>query len=43
MHFHSVHNSLGSVYDAELSVTKGKLVFSLGEASGNIWLAPVAN
>ncbi|MGC9999056.1 MAG: hypothetical protein ABSE21_03065 [Bryobacteraceae bacterium] len=43
MHFHSVHNSLGSVYDAELSVAKGKLVFNLGEASGNIWLAPATN
>lgn len=43
VHFHSVHNSLGSVYDAELSVAKDKLVFNLGEASGNIWLAPAAN
>ncbi len=43
VHFHSVHNSLGSVYDAELSVAKDKLVFNLGEASGNIWLAPAVN
>ncbi len=43
VHFHGVHNSLGSVYDAELSVAKDKLVFNLGEASGNIWLAPAAN
>jgi Tol biopolymer transport system component len=43
IHFHSVHNSLGSVYDAELSVANDKLVFNLGEASGNIWIAPAAN
>jgi TolB protein len=43
VHFHGVHNSLGSVYDAELSIAKDKLVFNLGEASGNIWLAPAAN
>jgi Tol biopolymer transport system component len=39
-HFHRGRNSLGSVYGLELAVARDKLVFNLGEESGNIWLAP---
>lgn len=38
-HFHSARSSLGNVFGMELSAAKDKLVFNLGEASGNIWLA----
>jgi eukaryotic-like serine/threonine-protein kinase len=39
-HFHSARSSLGSVYGRDLSAAENRLVFNLGEASGNIWLAP---
>ncbi|MCZ2079365.1 MAG: hypothetical protein LC130_30735 [Bryobacterales bacterium] len=42
-HFHNARASLGSVFGLELSVAKNKLVFNLGESSGNIWLAPSGN
>jgi len=42
VHFHSGHNSLDTAYGMELSVADNKLVFNLGEGSGNIWLAPSA-
>ena len=38
-HFHSGRN-FASVYGLELSVADDKVVFNLGEDSGNIWLAP---
>jgi hypothetical protein len=41
-HFHKARNSLGTIYGLELSVAVDKLVFNLGEESGNIWLAPAA-
>jgi Tol biopolymer transport system component len=41
-HFHSGRVSLGAVFGLDLSVAEDKLVFNLGEASGNIWLAPAA-
>lgn len=40
VHFHTSRNSLDNVYGQELSVADHELVFSLGERSGNIWLAP---
>lgn len=40
VHFHTSRNSLDNVYGQELSVAEHELVFSLGERSGNIWLAP---
>jgi Tol biopolymer transport system component len=43
VHFHSGHNSLDTAYGMELSVADDKLVFNLGEGSGNIWLLPSAN
>lgn len=36
-HFHRRRNSLGTVYGFELSVAKDKLVFNVGENSGEIW------
>lgn len=42
VHFHSGHSSLDAVYSMELSVADDKLVFNLGEGSGNIWLLPSA-
>jgi Tol biopolymer transport system component len=42
VHFHSSHDSLDTVYGMELSVAEDKLVFNLGEGSGNIWLMPAA-
>jgi len=43
VHFHVGRNSLDNVYGLELSVTDDKLVFNLGESSGNIWLAPTGS
>ncbi len=40
IHFHSGRSSLGSVYGLDLAVAEDKLVFNVGESSGNIWLAP---
>ena len=40
VHFHTSRNSLDNVYGQELSVADHELVFSLGERTGNIWLAP---
>jgi Tol biopolymer transport system component len=42
VHFHNGRISLGNVYGLELSVAANKLVFNLGESSGNIWLAPAS-
>jgi len=39
-HFHQGRNSLSAVYGLDLSVAKDKLIFNLGEESGNIWLTP---
>lgn len=39
-HFHRGRNSLGTVFGLDLSAARDKLVFNLGEVSGNIWLAP---
>lgn len=41
-HFHGGRHSLRTLYGLELSVAQDKLVFNLGEDSGNIWLAPSA-
>ena len=40
LHFHHGRSSLGTVYGLEISVAVDKLVFNLGEGSGNIWMAP---
>lgn len=40
VHFHSVRNSLSTVFGLELSVARDKLVFNLDEGSGSVWLAP---
>jgi hypothetical protein len=40
VHFHSGRSSLGTVYALDLAVAADKLVFNVGEGSGNIWLAP---
>jgi len=42
VHLHTERNSLDELSGTELSVAEDKLVFNLGERSGNIWLAPVA-
>ena len=39
MHFHGARSSLASVYALDLSIAEDKLVFNVGEAAGNVWLA----
>jgi Tol biopolymer transport system component len=38
-HFHEGRNSIGSVNGMSLSAARDKLVFSVGEEFGNIWIA----
>ncbi len=39
-HFHASSRSIENTYRLELSVADDKLVFNLGETTGDIWLAP---
>ena len=41
-HFHTSNHSIENIYRLEFSVAVDKLVFNLGETSGNVWLAPAA-
>jgi Tol biopolymer transport system component len=42
LHFHASNHSIENIYRLELSVADDKLVFNVGETSGDIWLATAA-